>query len=196
MRILSAIAGLALGLLALAPSSQAATVQYDVTFSANNFHADSFLGGTPPISSVNGSFRLTLDPTQGLFESTSAITNFTIDLPGFTDTPVISYTPLFGGSGTLGGSANGSLFLAFHAVDFSAVFTLAGQITALTYEVLKNGHWRSYTSLVSATVNVVPTTTTPIPASLVMLLTSIGALGGFGYLRNRKNGAAAVPAAA
>lgn len=190
MRILSVLAALLVGLVALAPSSHAATVTYDVSFSANNF----FGVGTPPVSSVSGGFEITFDPTQTYLNDGSVITNFTIDLPGFSASPVFSYTPALFGSGAIGGAPGGALGL--QGTDFNLGFTLAGLVTEFSYEALKNGHWRTYTALFpTVKIAAVTPATTPIPASLVMLLTALGLLGGVAYLRRKVQPQAAMIAA-
>ena len=53
-------------------AANAATVSYDVTFSATNF--TSAFGQAAPTDPVTGSFRITFDPTQTYTDDTSDIT--------------------------------------------------------------------------------------------------------------------------
>lgn len=163
----------------------AATVSYDVSFSANSFTGI----GTPniPGGTLSGAFQITFDPTLGYDNDTSVISNFSINLPGFGSTPVgLSYTP-FLSSGVIGGELGGG-DTAFNVTngtsDFHIAFTLGGLISEITFSAVNtNGHARKYTAWFPQTT---VTAATPIPASLVMMLTGLAAFGGFGYLRSRK----------
>jgi hypothetical protein len=198
MRILTALAAMFLGLAAFAPSSQASTVTYDVTFSANKF-----LGGTPNlptelnskgkmVPTLEGSFTISFDPTQGYHNNTTAITDFHINIPSYSKTlTAFSYTSFLFGTGAIGGGSH----TALHGVDFRIGFTLAGLINVLTFQELgSHGHYKQYTALFP-TFTVTPATA-PIPASVLMMLTALGTLGGFGYLRGRKAQPEAVSLAA
>jgi len=188
MRIIGVFAALFMGLVALAPSSHAATITLAVNFSATNFLGSA----TPPIKPVTGSFNLTFDPTQNYLNDTSAVSNFTINLPNFTDTVAFSYFgPFIGGS--VGGLTNNSWGVKKNTDDFSIGFTLLA-ITGFTYSTAGSNH--VFAALFpQISIAAVAPATTPIPASLVMLLTALGTLGGAGYLRSRKAQAGAPLAA-
>jgi hypothetical protein len=172
MRILSLLAVLFVGLLALAPASHAATINLAVTFNASNFT------GNEPVNPVTGSFDVTFDPTHVYIGDKNVITNLVMNI-NFSDTVNFSYIPFVGGS--IGGTHLGSLGLQKNTDDFRLLFTLIG-IDAFTYTQAGNtGIYTAFTPNVTFTV-----TATPLPASLVMLLTALGALGGVGYMRGRK----------
>jgi hypothetical protein len=191
MRIITVLAALFLAVTAFAPASKAATITDDVTFSATGAQFHSLFGGSSPLSSVSGSFRITFDPTQSYSNDTSVISNFTISLPGHSagETVSYNYTPsflIFGPSGTITGSG------------FNIGFTLAGLVSEITFSALKNGHTRYWTAFLPTTTitQVVAPTPTPVPPSLLLLLTGLLSLGGVGLMRNRHAATAAVPVAA
>jgi hypothetical protein len=172
MRKLGLLAALFIALVALAPGARAATINLAVTFSASNF------SGSEPINPVTGSFDVTLDPTHIYFEDKNVVTNFVSNI-NFTGPINFSYVPLIGGS--IGGEHLGSLGLQKNTDDFRLLFTLLG-INAFSYSQVGQNHvFTAVTPNVTFTV-----TATPLPASLVMLLTALGALGGVGYMRGRK----------
>jgi hypothetical protein len=175
MRILGLLAALFLGVAAFAPSSQAATINLDVSFTASNFT------GAQPVDPVIGSFHIAFDPTQVYIESTAAITNLVLNI-NFSGPVAFSYVPFIGGS--IGGTHLSSLGVQHGTDDFRLLFSTIG-ISAFTYSQV--GQTRNFTAV---TPNIAYTiTATPLPASLVMLLTALTALtalGGVGYMRGRK----------
>jgi hypothetical protein len=172
MRILSLLAAALLGMAAFAPASKAATINLDVSFTASNFP------GLQPVDPVIGSFHIAFDPTQLYVENTAAITNMVLNI-NFSGPVAFSYVPLVGGS--IGGTHFSSLGVQSGTDDFRLLFSTIG-ISAFTYSQV--GQTRNFTAV---TPNITFTVTaTPIPASLVMLLTALGALGGFAYMRGRK----------
>jgi hypothetical protein len=191
MRKVGLFTAFCVAIMALVSSAHAATITYDVTFSAPGTKFHSLFGGSAPVTSVNGSFQITFDPSLHYSNDTSVISNFLIDLPGHGTAETVSYnyTPnflIFGPSGTITGSG------------FSIGFTLAGLVSEITFSALKNGHTHLWTAFLPTTsiTQVVAPTPTPVPPSLLMLLTGLLSLGGIGFLRNRHAAIAAVPVAA
>jgi hypothetical protein len=174
MRILSVLAALFLGLVALAPTSQAATVNLAVNFTATGFSSGP--------ATITGSFDAMFDPTHVYVDDANVVSNFHIDnitIPTGPGDILFSYAPILGA--TIGGSALTSFVVQKGADDFRLIISLLGN--AFTYSQVG---LNKKPSTFDVTVNVSPIAATPIPASLVMLLTSLGVLGGVGYLRGRK----------
>jgi hypothetical protein len=174
MRILSVLAALFLGLVALAPTSQAATINLAVNFTATGFSSGP--------ATITGSFDAMFDPTNVYVNDANVVSNFHINnitIPTGPGDILFSYAPILGA--TIGGSALTSFLVQKGADDFRLIISLLGN--AFTYsQVGLNKKPNTF----DVTVNISPIAATPIPASLVMLLTSLGALGGVGYLRGRK----------
>jgi hypothetical protein len=185
MRLLSLLSALFLALAAFAPSSKAATVTYDVTFSASGSQFHSLLGGSSPVSAASGSFQITFDPSLHYNNNTMVISDFVINLAGLSGHGVVepvsfNYTPnflIFGPSGTISGNG------------FSLGFTLGGLVSDISFSAKKNGHTRTWTALFPQTTlsRVAAPAATPIPASLMMMLTGLLGLGGVGFLRGRRS---------
>jgi hypothetical protein len=176
MRILSVLAALFLGLVALAPASHAATINLAVSFTATGF------GVGAPSNTVTGSFDATFDPTSVYLEDANVISNFHVNeitIPTNPGDVLFSYAPILGAS--IGGSALSSLIVQKGVDDFRLVISLLGN--AFTYS--QTGVNKRFSTF-DVTLNVSPIAATPIPGSVLMLLTSLGALGGVGYLRGRK----------
>jgi hypothetical protein len=162
-----------MGLVALAPSSHAATINVAVDFTATGFSSGP--------SSLSGSFDAKFDPTHFYVEDANVISNFkiagnAIDLPS---SILFSYIPFV--SATIGGSPLSSLVVQKGVDDFRLFVSLLGN--AFTYS--QDGVNKKFNTF-NVTFNVSPIAATPIPASLVMLLTALGVLGGVVILRGRK----------
>ena len=174
MRILTLLAAVFMGLVAMAPGSRAATINLAVSFTATGFAAGA------PVDPVTGSFHLSFDPTKIYVADSHAVTDLSLNI-NFSDTLLFTYAPILGGS--IGGANLGALVVGKGTDDFRLVVSPLLHLTAFTYSQIGLGKNYSTTHM---TFNVTPIAATPIPASLVMLLTALGTLGGAGYLRGRK----------
>jgi len=184
MRILTLLAAMFVGLVALAPSGRAATINLAVSFTATGFSSGA------PVNPVTGSFHLSFDPTHVYVADSHAVTNLSLNI-NFGDSVLFTYAPILGGS--IGGAHLGALVVGKGTDDFRLVVSPLLHLTAFTYSQIGLGKNYSTTHM---TFNVVPISATPIPASLIMLLTALGALGGVGYLRGRKSQSGAAMLAA
>jgi hypothetical protein len=183
MRVVSFAGALLLGSLLSAQSAAASTITRTIGFTAHDF--TTIYGSVPaPINPVSGSFTLTFDPTLVYANQTSGILLNGINIPA-DGVPVFSYVPHFGDMMTIGmalaGDHNG---VNLGTNDFILNFSLTAPNIPLNagfgYSQLGDADW-FFTSHVAITqVN-----QAPIPGSVLMLLTSLGAMGGIGFLRKR-----------
>ena len=172
---------LLLGILAVSslmlaiPSANAATITYDVSFSATNFSPAS-----APVDPVKGSFTITFDPTQSFSDSTTGITLDSLNISlgstlGFSYTPGSRILEVGGIQNNVGGVGTGT-------DDFALV------IPGFPNGPFVGGIEFFYNQGGSDTFDALTTsfTTTPLPAALPLFATGLGALGLFGWHRKRK----------
>jgi hypothetical protein len=187
MRFVSLAGALLLGCLLWAQGAAANTITTTIDFTANDFTSAS--GNVPaPISTVSGSFTLTFDPTTEYWDETSGILLNGIDI-NVSGVPMFDhFAGLFngvtigmsGGGGAAGAQwATNDFFLAFNLTDNSYPFAVLFGYTQAGI----NNFFTTYN--VSLTMNP-PVTQTPIPGSVLMLLTGLGAMGGVGFFRRRR----------
>lgn len=202
MRRLVGIAGFILAS-GITVGANAATVTYDVTFSANNF--TSAYGQAAPADPVTGSFRITFDPTQTYTDDTSHITLKTLNI-ALGSALSFDYSPTdnpngFAGELVVGGVADGAasvqyapptddFWLHIYTVVTSPTFQQVGYSqTSLSSDNL------FYTSGVlgedgSVTVTLV-TPGVPEPSTWAMMAAGFAALGWVGHSRRGSRRAAA-----
>jgi hypothetical protein len=173
VRIISLLAALLLSIVAFAPSSHAAPV-YLVTFTANNFNH-----GGP--AQIDGQFNTNFDPFSPpvFLNNQGAITNFQITSPSSITLPTNPFlSDIPGLIGQIGLTAF-SPVVAGHN-EFNLIVTLLGSV--FTYSQTGSAFVYRSTDVSFAVAQVAAT---PIPASLVMLLTAMGGLGVAGFVRRR-----------
>lgn len=187
MRILGLAAAAMLGVVALAHNASAGTVTTTVTFSATNFVAESFGGGPAPVDPVSGSFSFTYDPSQSYSDSTDIVKNLlNINLGS---TLAFNYDPV-AKRVTIGGELAGVTGVQFGSNDIylrvdlfpGGIAPYAGYSQASVLDAF-------FTHDVTYTVATVAAT--PVPSSLLMLMTAFAGVGGASLLRKSRAGAAA-----
>jgi hypothetical protein len=195
MRVVSPAGALLLGGLLWAQGAAAATITTTIGFTAHDFTA--IYGSLPaPVSPVSGSFTLTFDPTLVYTNQTSGIVLNGIDIAA-DGVPAFSYVPHFSDVMTIGMIlAGGADSLLLGTNDFILGFNLTAPNVPLNA-------WFGYSQLgltdsyfFTSHVAITQVNQTPIPGSVLMLLTGLGAIGGAGFLRKRNAAAGTAPAAA
>jgi hypothetical protein len=183
------VAALALGSLA-GHRAEAATITQDFSFAAAKFTA--FNGSPVPKDHVAGSFTLTYDNTQSYTNASSGLKFKTLNL-NTTAPLVFSYDPTqqeltVGAAGranqyvwgtndfllslsVAGGQANGSLF-GYSVAGINDSFE--------TYRILAHA-----TTSSPAQARVAVFAATPLPGSMLMLMTVLATLTGLGWVRRR-----------
>jgi hypothetical protein len=200
MRFILLAAALLLGSLSGAQSAAASTITQTIEFTASNI-VTVFGGPPPPVNPVTGSFTLTFDPAVDYWnESAGIILNgININTGGFGGTPMFTY---FAGGATqarqlfVGMSMNGAWSMGSGMNDF---------MLSLSYEPVpffpaeflyaQEGFGYLFQAGSVSVTFTPPIAPTPIPASVVMLLTGLGSMGGLAYFRRRKAQGAASAAA-
>jgi hypothetical protein len=169
-RINAALATAALLLLPGA-AAEAGTITETVDFVASG------TGG--PQDPVTGSFTITYDPTLHYWNETGpdiVLNNLNIAL----DSP-LSFTYDPGSYLQVGGLAGWAIGLTYGANDF-VLSLFPGFFNSIAYsQVGETGAF--YSSDITATYTPVGVATTPIPASLLLLLTALAGLSGVAFLR-------------
>jgi hypothetical protein len=180
-------------LLAASTTAPAGAATYNITFSATNFAGSP--DGSPNPATVEGNFQVTFDPGQDYVNATSGITfnalNLTVDGPfGFN-----YYQGAGGGSFQIGGLQNGVNGIMYGSNDFLLTIerftagTLLSEMfyTAYAQTVLGVRYFITPDSLGHPTDNpngyARVTMVTPLPGSLLLLLTAFGGLGLAAYRR-------------
>ena len=178
MRLMTVVAAASLALAAWTNGASASTITQTVDFSATNFTT---IHGSPvPTDPVTGSFKVTFDPSFGPTDDTTHIVVNSLNIPVDSTIGFTYYTNLqFGG---ISYGTNGVISTGIES-DFALTFAEDLSYGHLMY--VRKGAADLFETF-DVTFNISPVTATPIPASLVMLLTALGALGGAGYLRGRK----------
>jgi hypothetical protein len=162
----------------------ASTITETVSFVAKNF--TSGLGhASAPTDPVTGSFTFTLDPTQTYTNETSGLVLNHVDVPvdstlGFNGNPAFRTVQIGGVYADVNGIVTGM------SNDFIFDFSLdpADQFGFFMYtELGVNDYFKTEDVTVSFSPQLA---STPLPGSVIMLLTALGALGGCGVLRAAK----------
>jgi hypothetical protein len=174
MRLLALAGAMLLGGMLLAQSAAAATITKVIDFTATDF-TSSKGNVAAPVPTVTGSFTLTYEPGWSYTNETSGIAVNALNID-------FSYAPQFGGNTALNYLAfggNGVYGYTYGTNDFFFFFWLNGAPGAEFHYTQAgfNNAWNSFNVAVSIHD---PVATTPIPASLLMLLTGLG--GGRGRL--------------
>lgn len=192
MRPVALGGALLIGSLLWAQSAAATTITQTITFAASDFASVS--GNVPaPVSPVSGSFKLTFDPALIYTNETSGILLNGIDI-AVGGVPVFSYVPNFGDVVTIGMDLAGGSGVQWGTNDFFLLFSLTSNAPlSVTFGYSQVGSDNFFTTNNVALTRV---TQTPIPGSVLMLLTGLGAMGGVGFFRKRNAATSAVPAAA
>jgi hypothetical protein len=184
--LLLAVMGVSLAIGTARPSA-AATITYDVIFSANSFLT---VGTGTPESLVMGRASVTFDPVADVIDSSNGTLDF-LDPLSMPAALVFTYTKASDRL-VLGGSLNGLLVLGGTNDFFVEVqnFTSGSPIMASLFYAQTTsplGFFLTSSGLVH--VNATAVATTPIPAALPLLISALGGLGFFGW-RRRKSAAA------
>ena len=198
------LGGVFVGGIAAAPDASATTLltttTIDFTANASEFAAIHIPGGGPgsgtPFSTLSGTITVVYDPTQS-YDGTegSEITGFSFTTPsGATFNPTgpatFSYLPDLGGTPDMGvnlGDTIGADLFSITMVEFVANGTGAAQILYLTSLFPHTGFGQlEPKTAYSATSFTTAVATTPIPGSLLMLMTALLGGGGLVYLQRRR----------
>lgn len=191
MRIVSVAGAMLLGCLLWAHSAAASTITKTIAFTATDFVSSSG-NVAAPVPTVSGSFSMTFDPTLSYStESTDILlNNININVSG---TPIFttqSIGPFFYGV-TIGMGPDTSV--AWGTNDFFLLFNL--QDTVSPFSALfgySQAGINNFFSTNNVALTITPSVaTTPIPGSVLLLLTGLGAMGGVGFLRKRNAAAGA-----
>lgn len=168
----------ALGMFVQSAAGKAATITTDVSFTATPIVG--FMGLTPPVDPVIGSFHITFDPALSYFDSTSiSVNSLNINVDGGV---VFSYNPTLQ-SLNIGGSNLGSGAYFWATNDFSLGLRNDGSGFVLDgFSYSQAGLLDSF----SYTPNVVP-----IPGTLPLLATALVGLVWTRRVRTRPHGAPA-----
>lgn len=187
MRIVSFAGAILLGFSLWAQSAAASTITQTIDFTAGDIvTAGGGLGA--PVSPVSGRFTITFDPSLNYSDESSGIVMNFIDLNTTGWVPMFSY---FTAPGlrqlSIGMSANGANGLGSGDNDF--LLSLSYEQTPLfpaTFAYAQDGFGSIFVAnTVSVTLTPPLVAATPIPGSVLMLLTGLGAMGGIGFLRKR-----------
>ena len=179
MRIVSLAATLLLGSLLWTQAAAAGTITETVDFTATDF-VPVGAGGTPPVDPVTGTFSLNFDPTLDYTNDSANISvsslNITLDSgdPKFNYDSVTHVLEIFTGSipSVVTGGTN-SFYLAF---------VLNPSAPSPFFQYAQAGNNFSYI----ANTTSVTLAATPIPGSIIMLLTALAAFGVIAVVRQRK----------
>jgi hypothetical protein len=179
-----------LGSLLSAQCATAATITQSIDFTASDF--TSVPGAPPPpVSPVTGRFTLNFDPNLDYNNDTTDISasGLNINLGGFGGDLAFNYNSLFrileihtGNFVSVGGGTNGLFLVLNYETNpyFDALFVYA-----------QEGHSFTYTAGTVSVAYSPSLTTTPIPSSVLMLLTGLAAMGGMSVFRRRDGALAA-----
>jgi len=198
MRLVSLAVALLLGCFAWEQGAAASTITQTIDFTASDIVT--LFGGPPaPVSTVTGSVTITFDPTQIYNDEGSGIVlnNININTGGFGGTPVFSYFtgPFTANQFLIGMSLNGAGGSGSGSNDF--ILSLSYDNPALFpayFSYVQDGSGYTYAAGTVAVTFSPALAATPIPGSVLMLLTGLGAMGGVAFARPRK--AEAIPAVA
>ena len=180
-------------LVAVVGAANAATVSYDVTFSATNFA--SAYGQAAPTDPVMGSFQITFDPTQTYTDDTSAITLQSLNI-ALSSALSFDYSPTDNSNGAadelvVGGVLNGATTVQYNPPtdDFWLhinTFTVSPTFQQVGYSQTSLGSANLfYTSGTPGQDGSVTVTAVPELSTWAMLIAGFVGLGGFGYTRRR-----------
>jgi hypothetical protein len=164
--------------------ASAATINFDVTFSATNFTA---LGSGSPVPLVLGHFTVTFDPSASVANASAAL--------DYID-PLIMGPASFGythatDSLLLGGNISGKDAVVGGNTDFLMQilnFTSASPTLGLFYysqAAIPNGLFGSSTGLVHVNAQAVAVAATPLPAALPLFAAALAGLGFAGWRRRK-----------
>jgi hypothetical protein len=172
--------GCTMAIIAAMKPAGAATITYDVIFSATDF-APFSQPGVPPYSLVMGQFHVSFDPTV---DSGGYIAAFDFILPSALLPSAHYHYTVATDTLTLGGLAD--------IVMSIRKFTTSPYIPAMLYAI---GSGENAVAFVGSDtlvhVSAVATTTTPIPAALPLFAAALGGLGIVGWRRRRLGAPAA-----
>ncbi len=190
MRIVIMAAAVTLGWALVSLPAEAATITQNLSFTASGFTA---FNGTPvPKDPMRGSFRVTLDDTKSYTDATTGLYWNAINMSTLKPL-VFSYDPnakLL----TLGANGHASQYI-WGTNDFTLSIYLSGpQPGGSFFGYSLDGHNDSYetynvavsTQSPSAARNAQVATVTPLPGSVLMLLTALATLGGAAFMRRRR----------
>ena len=178
MRLMSLAVALLFGSLLGAHGAAAATVTKLITFTATDFSGSN--PGAAPVGTVTGSFTLTFDPALGQTNQTSGIVMNALNI-NFAYAPQFTHSP---GSDLMAFGGNGVYGIVYGTSDFFFAFWLNGRTDNQFHYTQAgiNNSWHSYNVAVTISAPAV----TPIPGSVIMMLTALGGLGGVGFMRRRE----------
>jgi hypothetical protein len=190
MRILAmAVVGVIAGWLVAAPQASATTV---VTFTATGLTDGN--GNNAPYDSISGSFTIDFDPassysyTSGNVLSYSFSSTSSSGAPSFGfNRPISSILLNYNPGDPLQLVVDTILASNFSAFDFLFQFQPGSTSGGFAYAQLVAGNPVPY-GADHVTFTVTPpiaVATTPIPGSIVLLLTAVAGLGGMGWTRRR-----------
>jgi hypothetical protein len=188
MRFVSLAAALVLGCFVLAESAAASTITTIVDFTASDFTSSS--GSVPaPISPVTGSFTLTFDPDLDYSEESAgiALNNININVSGV---PLFSHFAGIYNGVTIGMSPGGGANSAqWGTNDFFLAFNIDGSHypKSVLFGYTQGGVNNFFTTYnVALTLTPPVVAATPIPGSVLLLLTALTAIGSVAFVRHRK----------
>jgi hypothetical protein len=183
MRQIGMATALALSLVGLVGhEAKATTITQNFDFTATQFSAHD--GSAIPKDTISGAFTLTYDNAQSYTNASSGLVFSSINMPTM-DPLVFSFNPA---QKVLTVGANGQADqYVWGTNDFllSVVLGSKGPSGGF-FGYSLDGHHDSYETYHVA-VNV---STTPIPASVLMLMTGMAVLGGLGWMRARRESTA------
>jgi hypothetical protein len=163
----------AMALLTFPLAGHAATITTDIAVKATHF--ESFEGTSPPVVPVIGSFRVTLDPTQTVFDSTS-ISTLSLNIKVDGDV-VFDYIP--GNSIlTIGGRSAGAGGLFFGTNDFSLGLLYDGSAFNVLY--------LTYSQEGIADAFFYQPAVVPLPGALPLFASALGGMSFVGWYRKRR----------
>lgn len=194
------IAGLATALLVAVAceggvtAAEATTITETVSFTASGFSSEE--GHKIPKDPVNGSFTFTLDDKKKYTDQSKGLTFKGINI-AVTGPVVFSYDPSQNWF-TIGANGHSNQYI-WGTNDFSLSLFIHPKVSGGFFGYSQNGiddSFETYRIAVSASSastlvarNAVLLATTPIPGSVLMLLTALGTLAGMTCLRERALGA-------
>jgi hypothetical protein len=187
MRIVGKAAVVVLGLAIASPLAEAATITQTFDFVASNFTSQR---GTVAVKDpMHGSFTLTLDNAKSYTDVTSGLIWHTMNM-SVVHPIVFSYDPhqkLL----TVGANGHASQYI-WGTNDFTLSAYLGPQPSGAFFGYSLTGHNDSYETynvqVSAAAVRTAAISATPLPGSILMLLTALAMLTGAGWMRARARG--------
>jgi hypothetical protein len=174
--------------------ASAGTIVTNINFTASGFKAVFNPGVVAPIDPVHGSFTLTFDPTLfydfGDADSNLVLNSINVPLNAQSGIPQFLYEPSsqqlligmsYNGGGSQGSGSDDFMLSLFLGFPYDANY--------FSYVQVLNNYLYEASSVTFTIDPPLPTATTPLPPSVLMLVTSIGGLGLVGWRRRRQRAA-------